>query len=171
MTEKHSMRYEVTIEGQTYLIEISEQGHIKLDGREVEVDFAQVGSSGLFSLLVDNESFEAMVEPREGRWQVLLRGDLYDVDVVDERARLLRARAGLTVPGTGEVKIKAPMPGLVVAMSVEIGQEVAVGDNVVILESMKMENELKAPREGKIKRINVEVGDSVEKNQTLVVIE
>ena len=63
------------------------------------------------------------------------------------------------------------MPGLVVAVSVEIGQEVAVGDNVVILESMKMENELKAPRKGQIKQVNVEVGDSVEKNQTLVIIE
>ena len=165
------MRYEVTIDDQTYLIEISEEGHIKLDGRAVEVDFAQIGSSGLFSLLVDNESFEALVEPREGCWQVLLRGDLYDVDVVDERARLLRARAGLMVPDSGEVKIKAPMPGLVVALSVEVGQEVATGDNVVILESMKMENELKAPREGLVKRINVQTGDSVEKNQTLVVID
>jgi biotin carboxyl carrier protein len=165
------MRYEVTIDDQCYLIEISEGGHIKLDGREVEVDFAQIGSGGLISLLVDNESFEALVETREGRWQVLLRGDLYDVDVVDERARLLRARAGLTVPDSGEVKIKAPMPGLVVAVSVEVGQEVVAGDNVVILESMKMENELKAPREGLVKHINVQIGDSVEKNQTLVVID
>jgi biotin carboxyl carrier protein len=164
------MRYEVTIDDQTYLISISEEGHIKLDGREVEVDFAQI-SGGLISLLVDNESFEALVEPREGRWQVLLRGDLYDVDVVDERARLLRARAGLTVPDSGEVKIKAPMPGLVVAVSVEVGQEVEAGDNIVILESMKMENELKAPRAGQIGEIAVQAGDSVEKNQTLVVIE
>jgi biotin carboxyl carrier protein len=165
------MRYEVTIDDQSYLIEISEEGHIKLDGREVEVDFAQIGGSGLISLLVDNESFEALVEPREGRWQVLLGGDLYDVDVVDERARLLQARASLTVPGSGEVKIRAPMPGLVVDVSVEVDQEVAVGDNVVILESMKMENELKAPRAGLVKRINVQAGDSVEKNQTLIVIE
>jgi biotin carboxyl carrier protein len=165
------MRYEVTIDDQIYLIEISEEGHIKLDGREVEIDFAQIGSSGLFSLLVDNESFEALVETREGHWQVLLGGDLYDVEVIDERARLLRARAALTVPDSGEVKIKAPMPGMVVALSVEVDQEVAAGDNVVILESMKMENELKAPRGGLVKQINVQTGDSVEKNQTLVIIE
>jgi biotin carboxyl carrier protein len=165
------MRYEVTIDDQTYLIEISEEGHIRLDGREVEIDFAQVGSSGLFSLLVDNESFEALVETREGRWQVLLRGDLYDVEVVDERARLLRARASMSAPGSGELKVKAPMPGLVVTVPVEVGQEVSVGDDVVILESMKMENELKAPRAGLVKGIRVQVGDSVEKNQTLVIIE
>jgi biotin carboxyl carrier protein len=91
--------------------------------------------------------------------------------VVDERARLLRARASLSAPGSGELKVKAPMPGLVVDVSVEVGQEVEVGDNVVILESMKMENELKAPRAGLIKGISVQAGDSVEKNQTLVIIE
>ena len=62
------------------------------------------------------------------------------------------------------------MPGLVVATPVEVGQEVELGDNVVILESMKMENELKAPRAGRVERINVKPGDSVEQNQTLVVI-
>ncbi|HEC22319.1 MAG TPA: biotin/lipoyl-binding protein [Chloroflexi bacterium] len=164
------MRYEVTVDGHTYQVEINEEGHITIDGQTVEVDFAQIGNSGLYSLLVDNESFEALVEPRENIWLVLLRGDLYEVDVVDERVRLLRARASLTVPESGEVTIRAPMPGLVVSVPVEMGQEVSKGDNLVILESMKMENELKAPRDGRIERINIKAGDSVERDQILVVI-
>jgi biotin carboxyl carrier protein len=76
----------------------------------------------------------------------------------------------MAVPEGGELPIKAPIPGLVINIPVEIGQEVAKGDNLIILESMKMENELKAPRDGRVERINVEVGNSVEQYQTLLVL-
>lgn len=164
------MEYEVIVGDHTYLVEIDANGGVLLDGEPVEVDFRVIGQSGLYSLLMNNESFEALVEQVERDWQVLLRGTLYDVHVVDERTRLLRSRAMNLVPETGEVPIKAPMPGLVVSLPVEVGQEVELGDNVVILESMKMENELKAPRAGRVERIHVNPGDSVEQNQTLVVI-
>jgi biotin carboxyl carrier protein len=101
---------------------------------------------------------------------VLVRGDLYEVQVTDERSQLMRARAHMSVPESGELPIKAPMPGLVINIPVEVGQEVTKGDNLVILESMKMENELKAPRDGRVERIIVKVGSSVEQHQTLIVI-
>lgn len=164
------MKYEVTIGEDVYTIEVSQNGQVILNDQVIEVDFTQIGDSGLYSLLVDNQSFEALVELREGVWQVLLMGDLYEVQVMDERAQLMKARASTLAPETGEVAIKAPMPGLVVAMPVEVGQEIVKGDNLVILESMKMENELKAPRAGRVERVNVNAGDSVEQNQTLVVI-
>ncbi|HOA23481.1 MAG TPA: biotin/lipoyl-binding protein [Aggregatilineales bacterium] len=164
------MEYEVIVGDRTYLVEIETDGRVLLDGEPLEVDFRDIGQSGLYSLLVNNESFEALVEQVDWNWQVLLRGTLYEVTVIDERSRLLRSRAINLVPETGEVPIKAPMPGLVVATPVEVGQQVEMGDNVVILESMKMENELKAPRAGRVERINVKPGDSVEQNQTLVVI-
>ena len=164
------MKYEVVVQGETYVVEIDTEGRVILDGAQVEVDFADIGQWGLYSLLVNNESFEALVEQREDSWQVLMRGSMYDVQVLDERTQLLRARAQSLVPATGEVAIKAPMPGLVVAVSVQAGQEVIAGDNIVILESMKMENELKAPRAGRIERISVNAGDNVEQNQTLVVM-
>jgi biotin carboxyl carrier protein len=164
------MRYLVTVRGRTYTIEVNQDGQITFDGEIVEVDFASAGEGDLYSLLVNNESFEAMVEQRDDLWQVLMRGDLYEVQVVDERTQLLRARAGAIVPESGEIAIKAPMPGLIVAVPVEVGQEIEAGQNVVILESMKMENELKSPRAGRIERINVKVRDSVEQNQVLVVI-
>ncbi len=164
------MRYLVKVGDQEYNIEVNQDGQIELDGRLVYVDFVGVGETGLYSLLVNKESFEAMAEEREGTWNVLMRGHLYDVEVVDERTQLLRARAGAVIPETGEISIKAPMPGLVVAIQVEVGQEVEAGQNVIILESMKMENELKAPRAGRIERINVKPRESVEQNQILVVI-
>lgn len=164
------MRYLVKYQDQEFTIDVNQDGQIELDGQVVNVDFVGVGESGLFSLLVNGESFEAMVEERGGLWNVLMRGHLYEIDVVDERTQLLRARAGAIVPESGEISIKAPMPGLVVAIPVEIGQEIEAGQNVIILESMKMENELKAPRAGRIERINVKPRESVEQNQVLVVI-
>ncbi len=164
------MRYLVTVRDRIYTIEVNQDGQITFDGEVLEIDFASVGEGGLYSLLVNNESFEAMVEQREGVWDVLIRGDLYEVQVVDERTQLLRARAGAIVPEGGEIAVKAPMPGLIVAIPVEVGQEVKAGQNVVILESMKMENELKSPRAGRVERINVKERDSVEQNQVLVVI-
>jgi biotin carboxyl carrier protein len=164
------VKYEVTVGESTYTVEINDQGQVLLDDEPVEVDFNAVGESGLYSLLVDNESFEALLERGEEDWHVLLAGNLYDVSVVDERSKLLRSRATSMVPDSGEVAIRAPMPGLVVALRVELGQAVESGDNLAILESMKMENEIKAPRAGAVERIDVAAGDSVEQGQILVVI-
>jgi len=164
------MKYEVTVGENRYIIEVNEEGRIVMDGEPVEVDFSKVGDTSLCLLLVNHESFEGLVEPTEDMWHVLFRGDLYEVGVADERTQLMRARAGMAVPETGELAIKAPMPGLVVTVLVAVGQEVQKGDKLVILESMKMENELKAPRAGKVERINVKPGDSVEQGQPLVVI-
>lgn len=163
------MKYLVNVGDQAYEIDINQNDEISLNDEIVDIDFATV-EGGLYSLLVNNESFEAMVEERDGKWYVLLRGDLYEVDVVDQRTQLLRARAGGQVAETGEITIKAPMPGLVVAIPVEVGQEVQAGQTVIILESMKMENELKTPRAGRVERINCAPRESVEQGKPLIVI-
>lgn len=164
------MKYEVTVGEKTYIINVNHEGQITLDGDPLEIDFAPMGLTGLYSLLVNNESFEALVEERGGIWYVLFRGDLYEVNVDDERAQLLRARADMHASDSEEVAIKAPMPGLVVVVLVEVGQKVEAGDKIVILESMKMENELKTPRAGRVERVTVSAGDSVEQDQVMVVI-
>jgi biotin carboxyl carrier protein len=163
------MKYEVTVGDNKYTLEVNQEGQVTLDGEEVQVDFTKIGE-GLCLLLVNNESFEGLVEQKEDTWQVLFRGDLYEVQVADERTQLMRARAGMAVPDSGEWPIIAPMPGLVVSVPVEVGQQVEKGDNIVILESMKMENELKTPRAGRIERIVIKKGDSVEQGQVLAVI-
>ena len=105
-----------------------------------------------------------------GRFRVLLRGELYHVQVEDERAiRLARGLAGF-IPDSGEIPIKAPMPGLIVNVPVTAGQAVKQGETLIILESMKMDNELCAPRDGIVARLHVEAGDSVEGKQTLVTL-
>ena len=88
--------------------------------------------------------------------------------VEDEREKRLRAAAGGGVAETGEYHLRAPMPGLVVAVPIAEGQEVKKGQVILILESMKMQNELKAPRDGIMGRIRVKAGESVEQKQTLL---
>jgi len=93
---------------------------------------------------------------------------LYEIKVEDEREKRLRAAAGAGVSEGGEFHLKAPMPGLVVSLQVEEGQEIKKGQVLLILESMKMQNELKAPRDGIVGRIKVKAGESVEQKQTLL---
>jgi biotin carboxyl carrier protein len=164
------MKYITIVNDQQYIIEIGHEGQIEVDGQKYEIDFEQLSEGGILSLLLNNRSFEAIVEEREQDWEVLIHGELYTVFVQDEQAYRLAKERGVTSDETGEAAIKSPMPGLIIAIPVEVGQAVKKGDKVVILESMKMENELRSPKDGLVANIYVEPGASVEKNQILMAI-
>jgi len=165
------MKYITTVEDKQYLVEIIDDKHVSVDGKIYNVDFESVSGQPVFSLIVDGKSHEAYVQEGDENWQVLMRGRLYPVKVEDEREKRLRAAAGGGVAETGEFHLKAPMPGLVIAIPVAEGQEVTKGQVLLILESMKMQNELKAPRDGKISRIRVKPGESVEQKQALLSVQ
>lgn len=163
------MKYVTTIGDREYIVEILDERHITIDGKPYTVDFDSISDQPVYSLLVDGHSYEAYVYTvEEEGLQVLLHGSLYPALVEDEREKRLRAQSGSGVAERGEFHLKAPMPGLVVALPVGEGQAVAKGEVLVILESMKMQNELKAPRDGTVARIRIAVGDSVEQRQTLL---
>jgi biotin carboxyl carrier protein len=162
------MKYIATVEEKQFLVEIIDEKHISVDGKTYEVDFESVSGQPVYSLIVDGKSHESYVQPGDDHWQVLLRGRLYPVIVEDERENRLRAAAGGGVAESGEFHLKAPMPGLIVAIPVSEGQEVKKGQVLLILESMKMQNELKSPRDGTVGRIRVKSGESVEQRQTLL---
>ncbi len=164
------MKYITTVSDQQYTIEIDHEGRITVDGASYDVDFDLLSEGGILSLILNNHSLEAIVEERDQAWEVLIRGELYTVQVQDERAYRLAKARGVTAVVTGEVAIKSPMPGLIIAILVEEGQAVSKGDQIVILESMKMENELRSPRAGLVKRLHVQPGESVEKDQPLAII-
>jgi biotin carboxyl carrier protein len=162
------MKYLATIGDRTFEIEINAEGQILADGQLLAVDFHSVADQPVYSLLLDGESFEANVSSADQNIEVLLRGHLFVVTVEDERQRRLRESTSGGPVLEGEYSLTAPMPGLVVAIPVEEGQAVELGQNLVILESMKMQNELKAPRAGTVGRIRVGTGDNVEQNQILL---
>ena len=162
------MKYITTVEGKQYTVEVIDEKHVSVNGKMYEVDFESVSGQPVYSLILDGKSHESYIARSDENWQVLLRGRLYPVTVEDEREKRLRAAAGGGVAESGEFILKAPMPGLVVAVPVGEGQEVKKGQVILILESMKMQNELKAPRDGVIQRIKVKAGETVEQKQTLL---
>jgi biotin carboxyl carrier protein len=165
------MKYITTINGAEYTVEILDEKHIRLNGQEYEIDFTQVSGQPIYSLLMNGESFEAYVYRDEETWEVLMGGRQYRAQVEDEHQKRLRLAAGSGPAQSGPYHLKAPMPGLVVKVPVEEGQEVHKGDVLLILESMKMQNELKSPRDGVVRRIRVQPGESVEQKQTLLSVE
>ena len=166
------MKYIASIEGKNYTIEIIDDKHLRVGDQVLEVDFETVSGQPVFSLIVDGKSYEAFVYPGDdGAWQVLLQGRQFSVDVEDEREKRLRVAGGGAVAEGAEYLLKAPMPGLVVSVNVEEGQQVEKGQVLIVLESMKMQNELKSPRAGTIGRIKVKPGETVEQKTTLLSVQ
>ena len=164
------MKYATTVGETSYVLEILDAHHVSVNGQVMDVDFENISGQPVYSLLIDGRSYEAYVYEGENGWQVLLLGQQYPVEVEDEREKRLKAAAGGTVSEGGEFHLKAPMPGLVVAIPVGQDEQVAKGQVLVILESMKMQNELKSPRAGQVKRIRVQPGETVEQRQSLLTV-
>lgn len=164
------MEYTAIIEDKAYRIEVGPNNTVLVDGEPHSVDFRGIDGTTLFSLLMDNSSWEVLVERTGDEYRVLINGELHVVTIQDERTRkLAKADAGTGAPA-GEISIKAPMPGLVRGVNVNVGDSVSAKQGVVILEAMKMENELRSPRAGVVKEIRVKPGDKVDQGQALVVI-
>ncbi|SDM07628.1 Biotin-requiring enzyme [Catalinimonas alkaloidigena] len=126
---------------------------------------------GRFHVLYQHRSYQVEVVQRSAAdktFQIRVNGRLYETQVQDELDQLL-ASMGLQKGASAQLsEIKAPMPGLILTISVEVGQAVKKGDPLLILEAMKMENVLKSPGEGTISALAVVQGQTVEKNEVLI---
>ena len=158
---------------QSYTIEIEEIGksvyRVAVDGNEFLVDGKKTGRTN-YSLIVDNRSFEIEVDHAEDEYRVLVDGRNYHINLVDER----RVRVGGTQSGLelqGRQLISVPMPGKIIAVLVSEGDAVEKGQGLVIVEAMKMENEVRSPATGTVRDIKVKPGDTVEGGAVLVVVE
>jgi biotin carboxyl carrier protein len=167
------MKYYATLDGRTYEIAVDPHGHITVDGLPMHADMREVGRLGLYSLLLDNQSHEVVIEPdprQRSVYHVLVEGTRYTVKVQDERSRRLSlADRSLKAP-QGEVLLKAPIPGLIIRVLVEPGQDVSEGEPLLTLEAMKMENDLRAPRAGTVHEVKVRPGMEVGLGQVLMTI-
>ncbi len=164
------MKYVTTIDEREYEVEIIDENHVRINATLFSVDFHSVSGQPVYSLLLDGRSYEAYVYPADSLWQVLLHGRSYPARVEDEREKLIRSAAKSEISERSEFTLKAPMPGLVVAIPVVDGQAIKKGDLLLILESMKMQNELKASRPGMVTRLRVQIGETVEQHQPLLTI-
>ncbi|HEX2094277.1 MAG TPA: biotin/lipoyl-containing protein [Longimicrobiaceae bacterium] len=165
------MRYFVTVGDRVVEVDLTGTTPV-VDGTPVHAEMVALPGTPVRHLLVDGRSHPFVAHPseRRGRWEIGIGGTRYDVEAVDERTRAIREMTGGADQET-EKTVAAPMPGLVIRVEVEVGQPVRAGQGVVIVEAMKMENELKAPADGVVARIEVQAGQTVEKGATLIVLE
>jgi biotin carboxyl carrier protein len=135
-----------------------------VDGRAMSVDVRML-EPGVMSLLVEGRQYRCVLDG-DG---VLIGGQRYGFELDDPRS--LQGRRGVGAGTEGPRAVKAPMPGRVVRLLVEVGDEVAEGQGVVVIEAMKMQNELKSPKGGRVMRVGASVGDTVGSGDVLVVVE
>jgi biotin carboxyl carrier protein len=136
----------------------------------LEVDLQHVADKAIYSMLVGGRSHEVYATREEGVWRILLDGERYEVAVEDERTRRLKELQKDDTKLVGDVQVKAPMPGMVVGVLVEVGQSIAANSPLIILEAMKMENEIRAPRAGTVKEIRSQPRQAVELDQVLLIL-
>lgn len=164
------MNYTCIVGENTYEIRPGSNQTVDINGEPHRVDFQTIDEGALYSLLIDNHSWQVLVERNGDEYRVSIDGELYVVNVQDERSRKIQKALTRAAKDTGEFVLKAPMPGLVRGVPLQLGQEVQKGQGLVILEAMKMENELRSPRVGVVSDIHVKPGDAVELGQALVVL-
>jgi len=157
------MKYEIVIDGKAATLATA-QGRFAYDALERDYSAAAVGD-GAWSILIEGRSYAVQVL---GTGEVSVNGRVYHVEVIDPRGPRGRRSAG---ESSGPRSITAAMPGRVVRVLVTEGQDVAEGDPVIVVEAMKMQNEMKAPRGGRVASVKAEAGATVSAGDILVVIE
>jgi len=167
--------YRVELGGQALTVEVGEDDdglYVRVgEGEPRRVEVTSARDDGELGLLVGGEGILGLVGRRGQGVTVIVDGESIDAVVLDERvARLAGAAAGGR-RGAGQTSVQAPMPGLVVAVPVEVGQAVEKGTTLVILSAMKMQNELTAPADATVKEVLVSAGQTVDQGQALIRLE
>ena len=175
-TEAHGLaqrgtRYYVQWAGQERVVEIRQGEHgleVLVDGKLHPADVTAVEDSGLLNLLVDQQSVTYAARFEDGAAMLSFHDREVRVPIEDERGRMARIATGGSAAGGGDANVKSVMPGIVKEVLVTAADAVAAGQPLLILEAMKMENEIRAPREGVVGTVHVSAGQAVEKGAQLV---
>jgi biotin carboxyl carrier protein len=164
------MLYEVTIDGKNYRLDLNHaegRWSCRLDGRELQVD-AVLARPDVLSLRIGNMAYEIKLERVASDLHLWVGSTRFAADIRDPRSLRARSRAA---DDHGPKKITAPMPGKVVRLLVQQGDEVKPGAGVAVVEAMKMQNEIKSPKKGIVQRILVGEGAAVNAGDVLAIIE
>lgn len=150
-------------------VETNGQTYLKEKNVKIEYDFTPIGNNR-YTFILNNTSHLVHIVKENGTYHVHLDGDYFPVQVEDERMRDLRALVEQASQAGGEHTLVAPIPGIITKLMVKEGDKVQNGDGLIILEAMKMENEIKAEQSGTIRKIFITEGTPVEKDQNLILI-
>ena len=164
------MIYDIAIDGKNYRLDLNRQEggwSCRLDGREVEVD-AVLARPDVLSLRIGNQAYEVKCERVGGDLHLWVGSVRFAAEVRDPRSLRGRVRA---VDDHGPKKLTAPMPGKIVRVLVRQGDAVETGAGVLVVEAMKMQNEIKSPKKGMIQKILVSEGAAVNAGDVLAIVE
>lgn len=166
------MKYEIRIGDKPSTVELNReaaQWKIALDGQSIAADAVEV-SPGVFSILLDGASHEVRVSPAPGGTLRILSGmEEFTAEIVDSRSWRGRRQGGLEV--AGRQPVLAPMPGKVIRVLRKAGERVEVGGGILVIEAMKMQNEIRSPKSGVVESMAVQEGQAVNAGETLAWIE
>jgi biotin carboxyl carrier protein len=169
--EGHAVKYVATLGATSQVVEVTgDDGHyrIAIDDEVWEVD-ARLTAQGIYSLLVGGVSYVADVVDRDGTCVVDVGGERYELLVEEQTRWIIRTRGG-AVGGAHGHTLTAPLPGKITHVAVGPGDRVQAGDTLVVIEAMKMENELKASAPGTVAEVRVQPGQAVNPGDVLVVV-
>jgi len=166
------MTYDIIVDGKTHHVEVTRGEKLwlcKVDGQETEVD-AALTARDVLSVLVGERAYEIKRERSlQGELHMVIGSARYAVEVQDPRS--LRTRRAVAGAEAGPQKIKAAMPGKIVRIMVSEGDEVTAGQGIIVMEAMKMQNEMKSPKDGRVQKILTAEGSTVNAGDTLAIIE
>jgi biotin carboxyl carrier protein len=160
----------VTLEGREAEVTFHTNGGrlvVESDGRHIEADFVRLPDGEVYSLLIDGRSHVVRVSPTEAGVDVELRGTVIPVEVKHPLEKMLQASTGARAASRGET-VTAPMPGVVVALRVKAGDAVTAGQAVIVVEAMKMQNELTVTHDGVVREVLVAERAAVAAGQPLL---
>jgi len=160
----------VTLEGREAEVTIHTDGDklvVESDGRHIAADFVRLPDGEVYSLLIDGRSHVVRVSPSQDGLEVELRGMTIPVEVKHPLEKMLQAASGGRAASRGET-VAAPMPGVVVAVRVKAGDVVKAGQAVIVVEAMKMQNELAVAHDGVVSEVLVSERSAVSAGQALV---
>lgn len=165
------MKYYVTVDGESHEVTLDEGG-VHIDGESVSATVEAADGTPVRMVTIGDEVHRIVVRPRtRGAYTIWLDGWRFEVEALDERARAIRELSGSSAGPSGPAPLIAPMPGLIVRVDAKPGDEVQAGQGLVVMEAMKMENELRAPAAGRVKSVLAMAGTAVEKGAVLVELE
>lgn len=163
------MKYIVDVNGERLEVDLDAEG-VQVDGVRVNAHLADVEGTPIQVVTIGNESHRVAVRRGDGRgcYAIWMDGYRYEAEALDERMRTIRDLTAASAMSGGPRPLVAPMPGLIVRVNVAVGDVVEAGQGVVVMEAMKMENELRAASDGAVKAIHILPGVAVEKGALLV---
>ncbi len=165
------MTFEIVIDGKPHKLELEHEGShwtCQLDGETLEAD-ALVTKHDVISILIGGTHYEVKRERTATDTHLWVKNSRFAVEVRDPRS--LRSRKAAAASGEGPQKLTAPMPGKVVRIILPTGSEVEAGQGVLVVEAMKMQNELKSPKKGIVKQVMVSEGASVSAGDVLAIVD